>query len=122
MFSFSLPVSSRAVTRKMRWSSDRLSPRRCHSLPHENRQIQKMWKYDHRARTILPSPSNHCLFDWPQPKKSSMIDVAYTAMNSAVSVVDSIKSKLVAAREPGVDKSKVQAEITQLQQQLTSIA
>src|SRR3954468_18145018 len=52
---------------------------------------------------------------------SSMIDVAYTAMSSAIGVVDSIKSKLVAAREPGVDKSKIQAEITQLQQQLTSI-
>ena len=33
-----------------------------------------------------------------------------------------IKSKLVAAREPGIDKAKVQTEITQLQKQLTSIA
>jgi|GraSoiStandDraft_4_1057263.scaffolds.fasta_scaffold14465_6 flagellin len=52
----------------------------------------------------------------------SMVDVAYTAMNSAIDVVNSIKSKLVAAREPGVDKAKVQTEITQLQKQLTSIA
>ena len=51
-----------------------------------------------------------------------MVDVAYTAMNSAIDVVNSIKSKLVAAREPGVDKAKVQTEITQLQKQLTSIA
>jgi flagellin len=52
----------------------------------------------------------------------SMVDVAYTAINSAIDVVNSIKSKLVASREPGVDKAKVQTEITQLQKQLTSIA
>ncbi len=53
---------------------------------------------------------------------ASKADVAYTAMNSAIEVVDQIKTKLVAAREPGVDRSKVQDEITQLQAQLTSIA
>ena len=49
-------------------------------------------------------------------------DVAYTGINSAIDVVDEIKSKLVAAREPGVDKSKIQSEIGELQNQLTSIA
>jgi len=49
-------------------------------------------------------------------------DVAYTGINSAIDVVDEIKSKLVAAREPGVDRSKVQSEIDELQNQLTSIA
>ncbi len=49
-------------------------------------------------------------------------DVAYTGMNSAIDVVDEIKAKLVAAREPGVDKSKIQSEIGELQNQLTSIA
>ncbi|MBL0370685.1 flagellin [Rhizobium sp. KVB221] len=49
-------------------------------------------------------------------------DVAYTAMNSSISVVDEIKAKLVAASEPGVDKSKIQKEITELQNQLVSIA
>jgi flagellin len=53
---------------------------------------------------------------------SSLVDVAYTAVNSAIDVVNQIKSKLVAAQEPGVDKAKVQTEITQLQKQLTSIA
>ncbi|KPB00138.1 flagellin, partial [Ahrensia marina] len=33
-----------------------------------------------------------------------------------------IKSKLVAASEPGVDRSKIQSEISELQNQLTSIA
>jgi flagellin len=53
---------------------------------------------------------------------ASLVDVSYTAVNSAIDVVNSIKSKLVAAREPGIDKAKVQTEITQLQKQLTSIA
>jgi len=52
---------------------------------------------------------------------SAKVDVAYTGMNSAIDVVDEIKKKLVAAREPGVDKSKIQEEITQLQDQLVSI-
>jgi flagellin len=49
-------------------------------------------------------------------------DVAYTAMDSSIKVVDEIKAKLVAASEPGVDKGKVQKEITELQNQLVSIA
>ncbi|MGF6172745.1 flagellin [Ensifer sp. 4252] len=48
-------------------------------------------------------------------------DVAYTGMKAAISVVDEIKAKLVAASEPGVDKSKVQKEIDQLQDQLRSV-
>ena len=50
------------------------------------------------------------------------LDTAYTGINAALDVVDEIKAKLVAAKEPGVDKSKIQSEITQLQDQLTSIA
>jgi flagellin len=53
---------------------------------------------------------------------AAKIDVAYTAMNSAIEVVDAIKSKLVAAREPGVDRSKIQSEITELQNQLVAVA
>jgi flagellin len=52
----------------------------------------------------------------------SVVDVAYTAMHSVIEVVDQIKTKLVAAREPGVDKAVVQSEIAELQKQLTSIA
>jgi flagellin len=48
-------------------------------------------------------------------------DVAYTGLNSSISVVDEIKAKLVAASEPGVDKEKVQKEITQLQEQLKGV-
>ena len=53
---------------------------------------------------------------------ASVVDVAYTAMHSAIDVVGEIKTKLVAAREPGIDKAKVQSEISELQKQLTSIA
>lgn len=52
---------------------------------------------------------------------SAKVDTAYTGMNAAIKVVDEIKTKLVAAREPGVDRAKVQEEITQLQDQLISI-
>ena len=53
---------------------------------------------------------------------ASKVDIAYTAINSAKDVVDEIKVKLVAAREGGVDKSKIQSEISQLQAQLTGIS
>lgn len=53
---------------------------------------------------------------------SATVDVAYTALNSSVELVSEIKAKLVAAREPGVDKTKVQADITQLQNQLAGVA
>ncbi len=53
---------------------------------------------------------------------AAKVDTAYSAMESAIDVVKEIKNKLVAASEPGVDKSKVQEEITQLQSQLKSIA
>ena len=49
-------------------------------------------------------------------------DVAYTAMNSAIDVTSEIKAKLVAAREPGVDRSQIQTEIDALQDQLRSVA
>jgi flagellin len=53
---------------------------------------------------------------------SAKVDVTYTALKSVIKVVDEIKSKIVAAREPGVDRSKIQDEITSLQDQLRSIA
>jgi flagellin len=52
---------------------------------------------------------------------ASKSDTAYTGLNSAVDVISSIKSKLVAAREPGVDKGKINQEITELKNQLQSI-
>lgn len=53
---------------------------------------------------------------------AATIDVGYTAMTSAIDVAQEMKAKLVAAREPGVDRAKVQAEIDTLQDQMRSIA
>jgi flagellin len=52
---------------------------------------------------------------------AATIDVAYTATNSAIDVAKEIKNKLVAARQPGVDRTKIQAEVDELQNQLQSI-
>ncbi|MGF0537373.1 flagellin [Agrobacterium sp. ES01] len=49
-------------------------------------------------------------------------DTAYTGLESAVEVVTEIKSKLVAAREPGVDKEKINKELAELKAQLESIS
>jgi flagellin len=53
---------------------------------------------------------------------SGVVDTAYGAVDSSIKVVDKIKEKLVAARQPGIDRDKVQSEITQLQSQLKSMA
>ena len=53
---------------------------------------------------------------------AATIDVAYTAMNSSIDVVSELKSKLVAAREPGVDRTKVQSEIDEQQNRLRAIS
>ena len=53
---------------------------------------------------------------------SGSIDVASTAIEAAIKVGTKIKTKLIAASQPGVDKEKVQAEITELQAQLEAIA
>jgi flagellin len=53
---------------------------------------------------------------------AAKVDTAYEAMDSAIATVQEIKSKLVAAYGVGVDRSKIQEEITQLQEQLSSIS
>ncbi|HMN38735.1 MAG TPA: flagellin [Hyphomicrobium sp.] len=52
---------------------------------------------------------------------SATVDVTYTALNSAIDITSEIKAKLVAAREPGVDRGRIQDEIDELQNQLQSI-
>ena len=53
---------------------------------------------------------------------SATVDVASAALKTTTDLVTQIKSKLVAARQPGIDRTKVQAEITQLQNQIRSVA
>ena len=49
-------------------------------------------------------------------------DTAYTGLDSSISVVEEIKAKLVAAREPGVDKTKINSELDELKSQLSSVS
>ncbi|MCM2472817.1 flagellin [Rhizobium sp. CG5] len=53
---------------------------------------------------------------------AAKVDTAYTGMEASIDVVSEIKAKLVAAREPGVDKDKINKELTELKAQLGSIA
>ncbi|MBC7284364.1 flagellin [Hoeflea sp.] len=53
---------------------------------------------------------------------AAKVDVAYTGMEASIEVVSEIKAKLVAAREPGVDKTKIDKELTELKNQLVSIS
>ena len=53
---------------------------------------------------------------------AATVDVAYTAVDEAKNIVTKIKDKLVAAAQPGLDRAKIQTEISELQAQLTGIA
>eukprot|EP01032_Pedospumella_encystans_P001882 gene1882-2205_t len=53
---------------------------------------------------------------------AATVDTAYTALDNVVDVMSSIKAKLVAASEPGVDKNKINEEMKQLKNQLISAA
>jgi flagellin len=53
---------------------------------------------------------------------AASVDVAYIGMNEAIHVMDEYKAKLVAAREPGIDRKKVNSELTELRAQMRTIA
>ena len=53
---------------------------------------------------------------------AATVDVSYTALNASIETVKEIKDKLVAARQPGVDRAKIQTEIAERQSQLASVA
>lgn len=53
---------------------------------------------------------------------SATADVAYTGINNSIKLLDQIKQKLVAAREPGVDRTKIQSDIAYLQSQMRTVA
>src|SRR5215470_1807698 len=57
---------------------------------------------------------------------AATVDTMYTALTSVVgnnqSGLTALKAKLVAAREPGVDRQKIQAEVTAIQQDLQNTA
>ena len=51
---------------------------------------------------------------------AAKVDTAYTALNNVIDVLSEIKAKLVAAREPGVDKEKINDELKEFKNQLVS--
>ena len=53
---------------------------------------------------------------------AAKVDTAYTALENVIEVMSEIKAKLVAAREPGVDKNKINDELKELKNQLVSAA
>ncbi|MCC7251471.1 flagellin [Hyphomicrobium sp.] len=52
---------------------------------------------------------------------SATADIAAKGIESAIDIAGKIKDKLLAARTPGVDRAKIQSEITELQESLKSV-
>jgi flagellin len=52
---------------------------------------------------------------------AAKVDATYTTMNSAIDLLGDLRAKLVAAREPGADKDKINAEITEYKNQLQTM-
>ncbi|CDZ42005.1 flagellin [Neorhizobium galegae] len=53
---------------------------------------------------------------------AAMTDTASLGMEAATSLVSEIKAKLILARSPGVDRDAINAEISQLKEQLGTVA
>ncbi|WP_334145585.1 flagellin N-terminal helical domain-containing protein [Hyphomicrobium sp.] len=53
---------------------------------------------------------------------AATIEVAVTALNSAIETITKIQAKLVAAYTPGLDRGKIQKEISELQAELRNTA
>ncbi len=73
---------------------------------------------------LLVDRHHHALRQWrPVHVKDALglgaatIDVAYTGHEQRHRCHQEIKNKLVAARQPGIDREKVQSEIAELQNQ-----
>ena len=49
-------------------------------------------------------------------------DTAYSGVNAALNITQEIRNKLIAAREPGADKTKIDKELTELKNQLKAVA
>ena len=53
---------------------------------------------------------------------AAKVDVAYASMESTIDVLGEFRAKLVAAKEDGVDRAKIQTELDQFKGQFVSIA
>ncbi|HBF28039.1 flagellin [Rhizobium sp.] len=52
----------------------------------------------------------------------SVLDTAYNGMSTATDLMQKVKSRLVTARETGVDRNKINTELEEIRQQFRSIA
>lgn len=50
------------------------------------------------------------------------VEAAYTGLDTVKDILGQIKNKLVAANEPGADRAKINAELTQLKEQIRTTA
>ena len=53
---------------------------------------------------------------------ASRVDITYTAMNNTINIIDDIKKNLISAKQPGLDRDKIQSTIDQLRLQIQGIA
>lgn len=53
---------------------------------------------------------------------AAMVDTTYMGMSAATDLVSEFKARLVAAKEEGIDKSKVNEELSQLKEQMRAVA
>jgi flagellin len=53
---------------------------------------------------------------------AAKVDVAYAGMAGTVDLMSEFKATLVLAKEPSVDREKIDGELTQLKKQLRSVA
>jgi flagellin len=51
---------------------------------------------------------------------AAVLETTYTAVEASIGIMSEITTKLVAARQDGVDRSKIDKELTQSKQQLQS--
>lgn len=53
---------------------------------------------------------------------AAKVDITYAGLESTTDILSEFRAKLVAAKEPGVDKGKIQKELKELQGQIQSVA
>ena len=53
---------------------------------------------------------------------ASKVDTAYAGLDTTIDILSTIKTKLTTAQETGVDKDKINKELTELKNQLLSVA
>jgi flagellin len=52
----------------------------------------------------------------------SVLDTAYNGMSTATELMSTVKARLISARDPGVDRNKINSELDEIRRQFRSIA